>query len=199
MKHLKLFENFEVVKPIIFGDPLNYKEIKFLEGYNIPCPEFILKDDNYYYVHDHRCEKIKDVPLTYIHGVCSKLNIVNYKINEDFSIDVSGNVFRSTLLSKIAIKFNNVTKSFWCEDSNLTSLKGSPKWVGGDFRCYSNQLITLEGGPEWVDGDFSCSKNKLTTLEGGPEYVGGYFYCYNNPLESTEYKGTIKMGLITYH
>ena len=113
MKHLKLFENFEVVDiPMIYGDPLNSKEIKLLEGHNVFCPKFILKDDNYYYVHDHRCEKIKDLPLTYIHGVCSKLNIVNYKINEDFSIDVSGNVFRSTLLSKIAIKFNNVTKSF---------------------------------------------------------------------------------------
>ena len=72
MKHIKLFENFEIVYPIKDGEPLNNKEVNFLEGYNVICPEFILKDDNYYYVHDHRCENIKDLPLTYIHGICSK-------------------------------------------------------------------------------------------------------------------------------
>ena len=48
MKHLKLFENFEVVEPILHGEPLNKVEIKILGRYNVLCPELILKDDNYY-------------------------------------------------------------------------------------------------------------------------------------------------------
>ena len=54
MKHLRLFESFEVVEPILYGDPLNNKEINFLKEYNVLCPEWILKDDNYYYVFDHK-------------------------------------------------------------------------------------------------------------------------------------------------
>ena len=81
MKHISLFENFEIVEPIIDGELLNNKEINFLEGYNIMCPEFILKDDNYYYVFNHRCENIKDLPATYIHGLCSKFYISDYTIN----------------------------------------------------------------------------------------------------------------------
>jgi len=217
MKHLKLFESFEIVEPIKYGETLNNKEINFLKGYNIMCPEFILKDDNYYYVFDHRCENIKDVPLTYINGVCSKYKIENYTINEDYTIDAHGNVnFRGESLTKIPLKFNNVVGHFYCYSNKLTTLEGSPKEVGGGFYCSDNELTTLEGGPEKVGGDFdcsfnylttlegspeyvrdfNCSKNKLTTLEGGPDYVGRDFNCYNNPLTSVEYKGIIKGKLI---
>jgi len=213
MKHIKLFESFEIVEPIKYGEPLNNKEINFLQGYNIMCPEFILKDDNYYYVFDHRCENIKDVPETYIHGVCKKFNIKKY-INEDYTIDAHGDVdFLNEKLTKIPLKFNNVAGYFRCSHNKLTTLEGSPKEVGGnfycnnnqlttleggpkevgrDFSCSNNQLTTLEGGPEFVGGDFSCSYNKLTNLEGGPEFVGRDFYCYNNPLTSMEYEGIIK-------
>jgi hypothetical protein len=39
MKHIKLFENFEVVYPIKYGDPLNSKEISYLEQYGVHLPE----------------------------------------------------------------------------------------------------------------------------------------------------------------
>ena len=218
MVYLKLFENFEIVEPINYGEPLNNKEISFLKGYNIICPEFILKDDNYYYAHDHRCENIKDVPLTYINGLCSKYNIQNYTINDDYTIDVDDKVdFFNKSLYKIPLKFNKVSKGFNCDHNRLTTLEGSPKYVGGDFSCLDNKLTTLEGGPEkvvwrfscfgnklttlegspkYVGGDFDCNENKLTTLEGGPEYVGGDFYCSMNSLKSVEYKGVIKGGII---
>jgi hypothetical protein len=207
MKHLKLFENFEVVEPIKYGESLNQKEINFLKEYNIPCPEWILKDDNYYYVFDHRCEKIKDLPLTYIHGVCSLLEITNYKINDDFTVDVGGDrgvfidgrymdspAYRLKLIpsNKLPLKFNKVRGTFNCSYNKLTTLEGAPKQVGGNFFCENNKLTTLEGAPEYVGRDFRCVSNKLTTLEHGPDYVGGDFICYDNPLESTEYKGTIK-------
>ena len=198
MKKIKLFESFEVFEPINHGEPLNNREINFLQGYNVMCPEFILKDDNYYYVHDHRCENIKDLPLTYIHGLCSKFNITNYTINGDHTIDVLGSVRISTRkLSKIPLKFNIVSIDFDCDTNKLTTLEGAPKKVGRNFCCALNQLTTLKGSPEKVGGYFSCTFNKLTTLEGGPKKVGGNFYCTNNRLVSVEYKGIIKGGL--YH
>ena len=196
MKHLKLFENFEVVEPIKYGESLNSKEIKFLEGYNIPFPEFILKDDNYYYVYDHRCEKIKDVPLTYIHGVCSKFYIRNYTINEDMSIDVKGNVFFSARsLNKIPLKFNKVSRDFGCSHNKLTTLEGAPNTVGGRFYCGYNQLTNLEGGPNTVGGDFDCSYNQLTSLEGAPKYVGGDLDCSYNQLTGIDGIGEVKGGI----
>jgi len=203
MKHIKLFENFEIVYPIKDGEPLNNKEVNFLEGYNVICPEFILKDDNYYYVHDHRCENIKDLPLTYIHGICSKFDITNYTINYDYSLDVVGYVnLDANSLTKIPLKFNRVSEYFTCGYNNLTTLKGSPEYVGGSFLCSSNKLTTLLGSPKKVGGHFSCSFNKLTTLEGGPEYVGGHFLSFDNPLiskiSSMEYKGIIK-GKLRYN
>ena len=218
MKHLKLFENFEVVEPIDYGNPLNNKEINFLKGYNVMCSEWILKDDNYYYIFDHRCENIKDVPLTYINAVCKEYNIENYTINDDYSIDVNGDVnIHRRSLTKIPLKFNKVYGYFDCERNKLTTLLGSPEYVGGGFHCYDNNLTTLEGSPKKVRTSFHCSDNKLTTLEGGPtdvgwnyycndnqlttlkgspEYVGGDFSCANNPLTSVEYKGIIKGKLI---
>jgi len=39
MKHIKLFESFEIAEPIKYGgEPLNNKELNFLQGYNIMCP-----------------------------------------------------------------------------------------------------------------------------------------------------------------
>ena len=128
MKHIKLFENFEVVEPIKYGEPLNNREINFLKGYNIIFPEWILKDDNYYYVFDHRCENIKDVPLTYIHSVCKKYDIKNYTINDDYSLDVIGNVNLNWFsLPQIPLKFNIVSGNFSCSNNKLTTLEGCPK------------------------------------------------------------------------
>ena len=197
--YIKLFENFEVVEPIKYGDPLNNKEINFLKGYNIMCPEFIQKDDNYYYIFDHRCENIKDLPLTYINAVCKRLNIFSYNINDDHTIDVDDNIdisFES--LSKIPLKFNNVSGDFLSYNNMLSTLEGSPKSVGGDFCCPYNRLVTLKGGPEYVGKYFDCSKNKLTNLEGSPKYIGRDFDCRFNPLTSRKYKGFIKGRLLTH-
>ena len=181
MKYLKLFESFEVVEPIKYGEPLNNKEINFLKGYNIMCPEWILKDDNYYYVHDHRCENIKDLPLTYIHGVCSKYEIKKYTINDDYTIDVDGNVDLDVKsLIKIPLIFNRVSGSFNCSHNKLTTLEGSPKYAYS-FYCSHNKLTTLEGSPKYAYS-FYCYYNQLTTLEGCPKRVGGGFFCYNNQL-----------------
>jgi hypothetical protein len=184
---MKLFENFEVVEPILYGEPLNNREINFLKQHNIMFPELILKDDNYYYIFNHRCENIKDLPLTYIHGYFNKYRIENYTINDDLSVDVIGDVDLSNKsLTKIPFKFNIVSVNFYFANNQLKTLEGSPKEVGGNFLCGYNKLTTLEGSPKKVGGKFACSSNNLTTLVGAPKSVGGIFDCHNNNLTTLE-------------
>lgn len=51
------------------------------------------------------------------------------------------------------------------EDNNLTTLKGSPINVYGNFNCNNNQLLSLEGAPTNIDRDFLCTNNKNLTKE----------------------------------
>ena len=107
--------------------------------------------------------------------------------NSDGSYDVKGDVDLSGKnLKELPVKFRNVTGSFWCDDNQLTSLKGAPEKVGEDFYCSYNQLTTLKGAPERVGGDFYCRSNRLTTLEGAPKEVGRDFSCSHNQLTSLE-------------
>jgi len=91
-----------------------------------------------------------------------EMNIVNYIINDDYTIDVEGNVY---LYGKGLDKFPEYIKF---------------GRVGGYFSCSNNQLVSLEGCPVSVGGDFYCSYNQLVSLEGCPSSVGGGFYCSNN-------------------
>ena len=71
-----------------------------------------------------------------------------------------------------------------CHNEYITSLKGCPKEVEGDFHCYKNELASLEYAPQKVEGSFDCSYNNLTSLEYAPEKVGGSFICSDNKLTS---------------
>jgi len=122
-----------------------------------------------------------------IHELCREYRITNYTINDDGSIDVDGNVNLSGReLTKLPLKFRNVSGDFWCYNNKLTSLEGCPLSVGVSFYCSDNKLTSLESGPLSVGGDFSCSSNKLTSLEGCPRSVGGNFWCSYNELTSLE-------------
>jgi hypothetical protein len=108
--------------------------------------------------------------------------------NDQGLIDVNGNVdFSDKRYKTIPVKFGFVSGGFWCNNNQLTSLKGAPKNVGGSFYCNHNRLISLEGAPKSINGDFYCYNNQLTSLEGAPESVGGgSFWCSNNQLTSLE-------------
>ena len=54
----------------------------------------------------------------------------------------------------------------------------SNKTIEGDFRVKEN-VTSLKGCPKIVKGNFDCSKSKITTLEGAPEIIGGHLYCRN--------------------
>lgn len=123
-----------------------------------------------------------------IHNICNLYGIENYTINKDDSIDVDGNVhlrFKKDL-TKLPLKFKNVSGKFYCNNIKLESLEGCPKYVYEDFYCFQNNLTSLEGGPESVNGSFVCFNNKLITLKGAPKSVGGAFSCQENQLASLE-------------
>ena len=71
-------------------------------------------------------------------------------------------------------------------NKNLTSLKGSPKKIIGNFKCDDNNLKTLEGGPDFVGRSFDCTRSNLVSLKGAPRHVGTSFYCTQNKITSLE-------------
>ena len=110
--------------------------------------------------------------------ICKEYGIKNYIICSDGSIDVNGNVDLSMKkLTKLPLKFNKVSGSFYCNNNQLITLEGSPREIGVHFHCSHNKLTSLEGGPKEVGRYFCCQYNQLTSLEGGPKKVCGNFYC----------------------
>ncbi len=99
--------------------------------------------------------------------ICTKYGIENYIINQDGSIDVNGVVdLTGRYLTEIPLKFNRVSSSFWCDSNQLTSLEGSPSYVGGSFLCHCNKLTSLEHSSKFIGGDFDCYWNPLESLDG---------------------------------
>jgi hypothetical protein len=118
-----------------------------------------------------------------IDAICRKYGIANYTINPEGSISADGDVYlNGEGLTKLPVKFKEVSGNFWCNNNDLTSLEGCPERVGGSFVCWNNRLTSLEGCPKYVNGDFACNSNNIYTFEGVPDYthIGGYFYCSGN-------------------
>ena len=132
-----------------------------------------------------------------IEEICFRYNIDNYTINDDGSIDVNDHVFLdnkknpdASPITELPLRFNKVTKNFYCQENALTDLKGCPIEVGGSFYCDDNSLTTLKGGPEKVGKHFSSKHNLLTSLEFAPKEVGEDFIFQRNLL--TTLKGCPK-------
>ena len=119
--------------------------------------------------------------------------IINYTINDDLTIDVNGYVdlrhYKEKQLPDY-IQFGKVTWHFYILNCpNLTSLKGCPKEVSGDFDCFlCPKLESLKGTPQKVGRNFNCCDcSSLTSLKGCPQEVRGGFDCSECPeLESLE-------------
>jgi hypothetical protein len=108
--------------------------------------------------------------------ICKKYGITNYTINDDGSIDVNGDVDLYDFdLNELPLVFNKVTGYFNCRYNKLTTLKGSPRWVGGSFACSINQLTSLEFSPDYVGSWFDCFNNDLIDNYIETE-IGGDFY-----------------------
>jgi hypothetical protein len=115
----------------------------------------------------------------------SQMKIEKYTINEDLTVDVHGCVdISNQQLTTIPIQFGRVDGHFFCYSNKLTSLKGSPKYVGDIFACEDNKLTSLLGGPEEVGGDYGCHYNQLTNLNHLAKIIGGEVDCSHNPLDA---------------
>lgn len=120
----------------------------------------------------------------------NKLNITEYTIHENLTVDVHQDVYffkYSDIKSFIPFKFGIINGYFDISNMNLISLKNSPDEIYGDFLCEDNMLTTLEDGPKIVHGKYFCNSNKLISLFGCPEEAEDSFYCYENQLTTLEY------------
>lgn len=180
INHLKLYEG---KKMIAHFNGFYYNDIKNITK--------MLNSPNIKY----RCFKGQDEHV--IHKICEIYDITNYKINDDFTIDVNGNVdvsdnllyglskYRNDVFPKhgefdIPLMFNKVTGDFKCIRANgigytewLSSLYGSPKYVGGNYNISGCKLNSLKYAPIEVGGNFIAWKNNFLTLKGSPKYIGG--------------------------
>ena len=119
-----------------------------------------------------------------IDSICEKYNIKNYTIDSDGIVDVDGDVDinNNRGLSKLPLKFGEVSGHFNCNYNDLLSLEGCPKSVGSYFDCSNNHLISLEGCPQSVGGHFDFFDNKLKDLYGFPEYFYNEVYYRGNTV-----------------
>ncbi|MCM1218915.1 MAG: hypothetical protein NC548_30915 [Lachnospiraceae bacterium] len=68
-------------------------------------------------------------------------------------------------------------------NSNISSLVGCPKYVGGNFDAHFCKITDLIGSPEHVEGNFTCSHNsRLKSLKGCPKYIGGEFNAFSSAI-----------------
>jgi len=80
------------------------------------------------------------------------------------------------MINELPFQFGKVDYDFYCDNANLTNLKGCPHTVGNNFNCSHNELTSLEGGPHTVGEQYYCFNNtNLISLTGLPDTVGGEF------------------------
>jgi hypothetical protein len=147
---------------------------------------------------------------------CKENDVKNYKINEDLTLDVNGNVNLSDKnLSVLPFKFRDVRGCFDCSHNNLFSLINAPRSVGGDFICSFNKLKDIIFAPQTIGGSFICSfnsiekfdfllpsiaknldfsNNELSSLLNSPSVINGSFACSNNKLRDLNYSPKIIRG-----
>jgi hypothetical protein len=99
-----------------------------------------------------------------------KINLSTSPITVDYNGDIRY-VRHATSLTNDIFQWGEVKGYFYCEFSNITTLEGAPKGVGGNFSCDGcANLESLDGSPERVDGRFNCSYcNSLKSLKGALE------------------------------
>lgn len=133
--------------------------------------------------------------ISKIDRICKNFGIKNYTINDDDSIDVNGSVSISDYISKLPLKFGNVTGSFTISSLELISLEGFPNYISGDLYIRRSNITSLNGCTQNIDGDFSFYTDlSLNSLEGGPQFVGRHYRVRNCKLQSLKGSPSIING-----
>jgi len=109
-----------------------------------------------------------------------EMEVENWTINEDWTIDIEGSVYLINLnLENFPsfIQFGRINGYFFCYRNKLTSLRGSPFYTKKAFYCNNNRLRSLEGISPHIGGDLNCSQNysefkenyikSLSKIDGG--------------------------------
>ncbi len=97
----------------------------------------------------------------------NQMEIIDYTINDDLTVDVDGNVdLKVKGLHEIPIQFGI---------------------VNGNFSLWNNKLMSLKGCPTIVNGYFDCCNNKLKSLQYCPKEISDIFVYHGNQIENFEY------------
>lgn len=115
-----------------------------------------------------------------------ELNISRFStIHDDGSVDVAGSVYIPRHYTTIPVQFREVAGDFDCSNGSLTSLSGSPLIVGGDFISSSCSNITsLVGAPKSVGGICAFDSTSITSLVGCPSFIGLRLYISNTDVNT---------------
>lgn len=108
----------------------------------------------------------------------------DYKIHDDYSVSVYRNVTIQSVstphpkrhskklpMSYLPINFRKVNGNFTCKNLGLTTLKGCPIEVIGDFNFSENKITSLEFMPKHVRGVLRGCDNKITEVNCLPEKI----------------------------
>lgn len=128
-----------------------------------------------------------------IQSICYELGIRPHLIHDDGTVDVDGDLILIDLKSgKLPLKFGKVygdckINSYGKNGNKLSDLNGCPHTVDGEFSLqFLSNLSSLKGGPEYVGGEFFILKCPLTSLKGSPERVRGRYTVVDSKITSLE-------------
>lgn len=153
----------------------------YLVKYDIILKSMIFDDNDYNIIMiniDDKKQKIQNF--------LKDINVFNYKINKDYTVDSLQSVKIDIPLKTLPIQFDYVLGDFDISNCGLYSLKGCPDVISGDFICSSNILENLKFGPSDVTGKYDVRNCGLRNLYGSPRIINGDFICSYNSLENLE-------------
>ena len=106
------------------------------------------------------------------------LALNSISLDSENRVDISGDIDLHRLFGRrshktLPLVFGKITGNFQAVDLGLTTLEGSPYWVGKAFSVKNNNLTTLTGGPDYVGTYYLVTKNPLENLDGLASHIGG--------------------------
>jgi hypothetical protein len=92
----------------------------------------------------------------------------------------------SDIKDLMGIQFEKCFGDFEVHKCSLETLKGSPKYIGGNFHVYDNKLESLEYFPLRVSGTCDVSGNSIVCLDGLADSKLNSFFAVECNLITTQ-------------
>lgn len=116
--------------------------------------------------------------------------VTDFFIHKDLTVDVKGDLDLSSYpMERLPFYFGSVEGDVIfspSQETPLTSLRGAPQWVGGDFIVSGARLYDFKGGPSYVGGHFVASDAQLISLIGSPKTIKGEVFLDRSSFRSLE-------------